>query len=147
MLKGAKKAPFSLFFSIGIGFELYDKKNKNMNRTTFYSPLEMMERIFQNTNPVVQSRNYFVDEKDGELLLEIPVPGFTQKDISVEVEGNYLVIKGEDNESYWTDDFTKKFKLPVDVDSDSIKAKIKEGVLAISLQKKKESLPKKIKIS
>jgi HSP20 family protein len=118
-----------------------------MNRTTFYSPLEMMERIFQNTNPVVQSRNYFVDEKDGELLLEIPVPGFTQKDISVEVEGNYLVIKGEDNESYWTDDFTKKFKLPVDVDSDSIKAKIKEGVLAISLQKKKESLPKKIKIS
>src|SRR5210317_207390 len=115
MIKGAKKAPFSLFFSIGIGFELYDKKNKNMNRTTFYSPLEMMERIFQNTNPVVQSRNYFVDEKDGELLLEIPVPGFTQKDISVEVEGNYLVIKGEDNESYWTDDFTKKFKLPVDV--------------------------------
>lgn len=123
------------------------KKTKIMSRTTFYSPLEMMERIFQNTNPVVQSRNYFVDEKDGELLLEIPVPGFTQKDISVEVEGNHLVIKGEDNESYWTDEFTKKFKLPADIDSDSIKAKIKEGVLSISLQKKKESLPKKIKIS
>ena len=118
-----------------------------MNGTTFYSPLEMMERIFQNTNPIVQSRNYFIDEKDGNLFLEIPVPGFTLNDISVEVEGNHLVIKGEDNESYWTDDFTKKFNLPAYIDSNSIKAKIKEGVLSISLQKKKESLPKKIKIS
>jgi hypothetical protein len=28
MLKGAEKPPFSLFFSIGIGFELYDEKTK-----------------------------------------------------------------------------------------------------------------------
>lgn len=148
MLKGAEKAPFSLLFGIGIGFELYsEKKQKTMSRTTIYNPLEMMERIFQNTNPVIQSRNYFVDEKDGEFLLEIPVPGFAQKDISVEVEGNYLVVSGEDNESYWTDDFTKKFKLPTEADSDAIKAKISDGILKISILKKKESLPKKIKIS
>lgn len=146
MLKGAEKAPFSLLFGIGIGFELYSEK-KTMSRTTIYNPLEMMERIFQNTNPVIQSRNYFVDEKDGEFLLEIPVPGFAQKDISVEVEGNYLVVSGEDNESYWTDDFTKKFKLPTEADSDAIKAKISDGILKISILKKKESLPKKIKIS
>jgi len=29
MLKGAEKAPFSLFFSIGIGFELYAEKTKS----------------------------------------------------------------------------------------------------------------------
>jgi len=118
-----------------------------MNKTTIYNPLEMMERIFNNTNPVIQSRGHFVDEKDSEYLLELPVAGFTQKDISVEVNGNLLVISGEDNESYWTDDFVKKFKLPIGVDPDSVSAKISDGVLKISISKKKESLAKKIKIS
>lgn len=118
-----------------------------MNRTTIYSPLEMMEKIFNNTNPVIQSRNYFVDEKDSEYVLEMPVSGFSKNDISVDVEGNFLVITGEDNESYWTDDFTKKFKLPNEADADSIKAKIEDGVLKVAIGKKKESMPKKIKIA
>jgi HSP20 family protein len=147
LLKGAKKAPFSLFFSIGIGFELLVVKKQTMNRTTIYSPLEMMEKIFDNTNPVIQSRNYFVDEKDSEYVLEIPVSGFSKNDISVDVEGNFLVITGEDNESYWTDDFTRKFKLPNEADADSIKAKIEDGVLKVAIGKKKESMPKKIKIA
>ncbi len=147
MQKGAKKAPFSLLFISGTGFEILVIKKQIMNRTTFYSPLEMMERIFHNTNPVIQSRNYFVDERDGEYALEIPVPGFSKKEISVDVEGNFLVISGEDNESYWTDDFTKKFKLPNEADPELIKAKIEDGVLKVSVGKKKESMPKKIKIS
>jgi HSP20 family protein len=123
------------------------KKRNQMSRTTIYNPLEMMERILGNTNPVIQSRGHFVDEKDNEYLLELPVAGFTQKDISVEVDGNLLVINGEDNESYWTDDFVKKFKLPAGADPDSVSAKISDGILKITISKKKESIPKKIKIS
>lgn len=148
MLKGVKKAPFSLFFSNGIGFELsYEKKEKQMSRSTIYNPLEMMEKILNNTNPVIQSRGHFVDEKDSEYLLELPVAGFTQEDISVEIDGNLLVISGEDNESYWTDDFVKKFKLPIGADPDSVSGKISDGILKIKISKKKESMPKKIKIS
>lgn len=118
-----------------------------MNTLSFYHPLEMMDRILNNTNPVIQSRKYFVDERDQDFLLEIPVPGFQQDDISMEIQNDLLVIKGENTESYWTDDFEKKFKLPNKVDQESVKAKIVDGVLRINLGKKKESLPKKIKIS
>ena len=77
----------------------------------------------------------------------MPVAGFTQEDISVEIDGNLLVISGEDIESYWTDDFVKKFKLPIGADPDSVSAKISDGILKITISKKKESIPKKIKIS
>jgi HSP20 family protein len=118
-----------------------------MNRTKIYSPLEMMERIFSNTNPVIQNRNYYVDEKDSEYILEIPVPGFSKSDISVDVEGINLVITGKDTESYWTEDFIKKFKLPNEADVESIKASIEDGILNVSIGKRKESIPKRIKIS
>ncbi len=118
-----------------------------MNTLSFYHPLEMMEKILNNTNPIIQSRKYFVDEKDDSFILEIPVPGFSQDDIQVEVENDMLVITGESTDSYWTDDFTKKFKLPNTVNQESIQAKISDGILKIDLAKKKESLPKKIKVS
>lgn len=118
-----------------------------MSRTTIYSPLEMMERIFNNTNPVIEDRKYFIEEDETEFVLEIPVSGFTRKDISIDVETDFLVIKGEDNGSRWTNSFTKKFKLTSKVDSESINAKIEDGVLKISIGKKKESIAKKIKIS
>ena len=38
MLKGAEKAPFSLFFSIGIGFELYAQKKQNHEQNNFLQP-------------------------------------------------------------------------------------------------------------
>ena len=118
-----------------------------MSTLTFYHPLEMMNKILNNTTPLIQSRNYFVDEQDENFILEVPVPGFKQENVAVEVENDFLVISGEDTESFWTDDFTKKFKLPNTVDQDSIKAKISDGILKIVLGKKKESMPKKIKIS
>lgn len=120
-----------------------------MSKTTIYNynPLEMMEKLLNNTNPIIQNRDYFIDEKDNEYLLELPVAGFTQNAISVEVDENVLVISGEDSESYWTKDFVKKFKFPAGANPDSISAKITDGILKIIISKKKESLPKKIKIS
>ena len=67
-----------------------------MSTITFYHPLEMMDRILNNTTPIVQSKKYFVDEKEDNFVLEIPVPGFQQKDISVEIENDLLVITAED---------------------------------------------------
>ena len=118
-----------------------------MQTHKIYHPLEMMERLLQNTTPIVQSRKYFVDEKEDSFILEMPVPGFEQDAINLEVDNDMLVITGKDSDSYWTEDFTKKFKLPNTVDQNGIKAKISEGVLRINLSKKKESLPKKIKIA
>jgi HSP20 family protein len=118
-----------------------------MISTTIYSPLEMMERILENRNGLVNSKEYFIREEDKSYLIEIPVPGYKNDDIDVELDGSTLVIEGKGNDSHWTGDFTKRFRIPNEVNSDKIKAVITEGVLTISLDKKKESLPRRIKIS
>jgi HSP20 family protein len=118
-----------------------------MLNTTIYSPLEMMERILSNQNSLVPTREYFIREEDKYYSIEIPVPGYKNKDVSVELEGNTLVIEGTGNDSHWTQDFIKRFKIPNSVNSDKIKAVINDGVLEISLDKREESLPRKIKIS
>lgn len=118
-----------------------------MINTTIYSPMDMMERMLKNTTPVVHKKSYYVDEKDDSFIVEIPVPGFKNEQVSVEVNGNFLVVEGKDSDSYWAEDFEKKFKLPSDVNPDKIKASIQDGVLIVDLSKRKESLPKRIKIS
>ena len=107
----------------------------------------MMERILSNQNSLVPTREYFIREEDKYYSIEIPVPGYKNKDVSVELEGNTLVIEGTGNDSHWTQDFIKRFKIPNSVNSDKIKAVINDGVLEISLDKREESLPRKIKIS
>jgi HSP20 family protein len=115
-----------------------------MNRLSIYEPLAMMEKILSNTSPVIQSKKYFVDEKEDLFTLEIPVPGFTKDDINVEIDGDYLLIKGNDNESYWTGDFNQKFKLPGSVEKSSVKANVINGILKLNIGKKKESLSRKV---
>ena len=114
--------------------------------TTIYSPLAMMERMLKNTNPIVQRKGYFVEEKDNSFELEILAPGFKSSEVSVEVNGDFLIIEGKDSDSHWADDFVKKFKLPSHVNSEKISASVENGILKVSLLKKKESLPKKIKV-
>lgn len=117
-----------------------------MHNTTIYSPFEMMERILKNTNPVIRRKDYHVDEREDSFELEIPVPGFKSSDVNVEINGDFLVIEGSNSDSQWAEDFTKRFKLLSEINTDKIKASVEDGVLKVSLSKKKESLPKKIKV-
>lgn len=117
-----------------------------MNRELMQNTLGLMEKIISGQNRIIRGDDYFVKSEDSEFSLQVLVPGYKTEDISVEVDGNFLSIKGNNNDSYWTEEFNKKFTLPSTVDKDSISAKIEDGVLKISIGKKKESLPKKIKI-
>lgn len=115
-----------------------------MDRLKIYEPLAMMEKILSNTSPIIQSKKYFIDEKDDRFKLEIPIPGFTKEDINVEVDGEFLIITGNDNESYWTGDFSKKFRLHDSIEKSSVKASVVNGILNVDLKKKKESATHKI---
>lgn len=115
-----------------------------MNRLSIHEPLAMMERILSNTSPVIQSKKYFVEEKEDLFSLEIPVPGFSKADINIEIDGEYLLITGNDTESYWTGDFNQKFKLPSSIEKSNVKANVINGILKVNLGKKKESIPQKV---
>ena len=98
-------------------------------------------------------------EKDGNLILRAELPGLTEKEIDLKLEGNSLTLKGErkmDNEdkksnyhrieSYYGS-FTRTFQLPETVDFEKINAEYKNGVLAITLPQKPEVKPREIPVS
>ena len=87
------------------------------------------------------------------------VPGMDADDVTVEVEGNLLVISGETSEandqekngvtlhSASTDCFSQRIFLPADAVADKIEAKVEKGVLTITMPRADEFQASKRKIA
>ncbi len=85
------------------------------------------------------------------VVVEAEIPGMTGEDIDVTVNGDYLRIKGEkrheskqENDQYYRAErrygtFERTVKLPAEVTENKSCATYKNGVLTISLPKKKAS--------
>jgi len=98
-------------------------------------------------------------EHEGNIVLKAELPGVDSKDVDVRVENNVLTLRGErkfdtevDKESYHRVEraygaFSRSFTLPTVVDTDKIKAEVKDGVLRVTLPKREEAKPKQITIS
>lgn len=100
-----------------------------------------------------------VVEKKGEFDVDLSVPGFDKKDITIEVDKNVLTISAQnkteneekDNEDrvirqeFFSSSFERSFVLPENIDTAHISAKQDKGVLRISLPKKKNAPEDKIK--
>lgn len=98
-------------------------------------------------------------ETENELVLKADLPDVNEKDMDIQVENNMLTIRGErkfeqkvkeDNylrveRTYGS--FSRSFSLPSTINSESIKAEYKNGVLTIELPKRAESKPKQVKIN
>ncbi|XP_057824048.1 16.9 kDa class I heat shock protein 3 [Cryptomeria japonica] len=102
-------------------------------------------------------------ETDNSHILLAQLPGLTKNDIQVIVEdGSILEISGQwkkQNENsrgngeerraeWWEEGYVRRFKLPDNIDSDKIEAKIENGVLNVQIPKGKVSakLPDQVKI-
>ena len=88
---------------------------------------------------------------DDAYIIEIDLPGVKKEDISVEHHGNMLVVKGhkyssnqESGKAYFYSErsigaFQRSFKIPSDVNSDTIEATSKDGVLTLRLPRETAS--------
>lgn len=97
-------------------------------------------------------------ETESELILTAEVPGLDEKDIEVKIEDNTLSMKGErkleketKEENYHRIErsygsFYRSFTLPRNIDQDRINAEHENGILKITMPKKPELKPKKVKI-
>lgn len=97
-------------------------------------------------------------ETDKELVVELDVPGFDEKDLALEVTDHTLTVKGERVQE--TEDaertfhlherlerhFERSFTLPIDVDLDKMKATFEVGVLEVRVPKMEVAKPRKIEI-
>jgi HSP20 family protein len=106
----------------------------------------------------VWSPSVNVHEDVDNYYVEAELPGMSKDDIQVEVENNVLSLRGErrfekkeEKSSYHFVErsygsFYRSFALPKNVDSDSISAEYKDGVLHLTLPKREEVKPRKVSI-
>ena len=104
-------------------------------------------------NPLVD-----VYETKDSIVLKADLPEVNKEDVDISVEGNTLTLRGERQHerevkekdyyrmerSYGT--FSRSFTLPGTVEPHKIEATFAGGVLTITLPKKEESKPKRIKV-
>jgi HSP20 family molecular chaperone IbpA len=91
----------------------------------------------------------FTDEETGEKVLQIGLPGFNKEDIEIGLDGDAIFIRGEiKNEE------AKKFykssvsysTIDSNIDPESIKASLDNGILEIRYKTQLGKEPKKIEI-
>jgi len=129
---------------------------------------ERMNRLFEDAftsrgeekDLVASSWSPSVDiyETENEIVLTAEIPGVDEKNIEIKLEDNTLSLKGDRNfeketkeENYHRIEraygsFYRSFTLPQNIDQDNIKAESENGILKITMPKKPELKPKKVKI-
>lgn len=95
-------------------------------------------------------------ETPEEFVVKAELPDVIESDINITVEGNILRISGErrfscEGRSYYQAErpygaFFRSFHLPSDVDKNSIRAVLNDGILKVILPKNVKDLPKHIEI-
>jgi len=109
--------------------------------------------LWQTTTPAVD-----VQENEKEYLMEVELPGLSEKDIELKVEENLLTISSKKEESKEEkkdgyllrerkrSEFCRSFVLPQDIDREKIDAKLASGLLKVVLPKTEKAQPKKIEV-
>jgi len=142
-------------------FEL--RPYKRNNRSVSYNPFREMENLeraffedpfssFFADGDIAEFKTDIADEGD-HYLLEADLPGFDKKDIHLDINGDTLTIHAERHSEKKVKEKNKyicsersygKYVRDFDVsaiNTDAIKAKYDNGVLTLTLPKKKEALP------
>lgn len=100
-----------------------------------------------------------VVETKGDFQYELATPGFDKRDVSVELDGTSLTIKGEKiiqdkvkdkdylSKEFHFQKFSRTFDVPENVVLDEIYAKVESGITTLFLPKEKLGKPEKVKRS
>lgn len=100
-----------------------------------------------------------VYENKDSVVVKAELPGVDPKEVEISVEDGTLYLKGERKSesedqrdgyhrlerSYGS--FARAFTLPDSVDPEKVSAEYKDGLLSVTLPKREESKPKKVKIA
>jgi HSP20 family protein len=98
-------------------------------------------------------------ETEKELIVELDVPGYDEKELALEVSDHTLTVKGERMEEKHEKDkafylherlekhFERSFTLPVDAEVEKARATFDTGVLKVHVPKIEAAKPRKIEIA
>lgn len=92
------------------------------------------------------------------LVMVMDLPGVAQEEIDLTLKEEYVIISGkkktkeDETKNYHrveraSGDFERRFKLPVEIDSENINATFQNGVLTVTFNKTEQKSSKKIEIN
>lgn len=151
-----------------------DEQKNEMQR--FSSPLEEMERVFDDffqrrfyapswmprfKFPEFTDVSTSVDmfEEGDDLVVKAEIPGMNKNEISIDFSGDVLTISGEKKSEERTErkdyyrversfgSFSRRLRLPVDIQIDKTHALFKDGVLEVRMPKSEAAKQKVRKIT
>ncbi len=103
-----------------------------------------------------------VREDADHIYVEAELPGFKKDEVDINIENQTLTISAEhkesnepsgDEQSQWLlrerrySRFQRSFTLPPTVDAQTVQAKLNDGVLLVTLNKREETKPRRIPVS
>ena len=100
-------------------------------------------------------RNVNIRDEEDTFVLSALVPGLKADDLNIQVLEDVVRIEGEFNaneeESLLRElpngSFRRTLRMPAEIDTDKVEAKITDGVLTLRLPKAESARPKKIKVA
>jgi HSP20 family protein len=133
-----------------------------LERWTPFRDLELMDqrvrRLFPTLLPPVTPATDIIETKD-EIVFEIEVPGYEEKELDVEVGDHLLTIAGRRTiEKQSTEKevrlherlestFERSFQLPLEADGEHLKAAYGNGILTLRVPKMARPKPIKVPIA
>jgi HSP20 family protein len=136
----------------------------NLEKWTPFRGLDLMDRRMQRFFEdlgVVPALTPAADvyETDGEIVVELEVPGFDEKELGIEVRDHTLSIIGERVEKTEKQDkalrlherlethFERRFELPARIDAEHVAAEYTKGLLTVHVPKTSHEQPHKVEIT
>jgi len=131
------------------------------------SPWSELYGMGEKLNQLSEDKNFLTANKfpsinvwegNDDLVLTAELPGVCKEDIDISIQDNLLILRGnrkishsEGERTYYMQErlagnFSRSFRLPYKVDRDKIEAKLKNGILHLTLPRSEEDKPKKIEI-
>jgi len=118
---------------------------------------------FFDSEAAVQSKKIWprvdIEETNEGFILISELPGIEKEDVTIEIESNILKISGEKRKEDGAKErniyrketfdgpFSRSFSLPENVDTESVEAHFKNGLLTLTIPKAEAKKAKKIAIS
>lgn len=94
-------------------------------------------RFFSNLDPEID-----VIRTEAGFDVEIPVAGYKPSEIDITIKDDILTVAGKNERRA----FTRALKLPDDVDSANVEARVENGMLSLKLSRHPQAQPRKIEI-
>jgi len=112
----------------------------------------------ETTQPATWTPLCDIYETEREIVLKMELPEVKKEDVHVTLENDVLTMRGERKFEALAEEgnyhrverhygeFMRSFSLPTTVNPERIRASFKDGVLAMTLPKRKEAMPRQIEV-